>query len=50
MHRTHAEVMCDVMVEAETDLVQLLARFPGVDFEKKEAEIGSDATDDSFLW
>eukprot|EP01032_Pedospumella_encystans_P025451 gene25451-28768_t len=38
--KTHAEVMCDVMVEAETDLMQLLARFPGVDFEKKEVEIG----------
>ena len=43
--------MCDVMVEAETDLMQLLARFPGVDFEKKEVEIGNDVTDDcsSFL-
>ena len=34
-------MMCDVIVEAETDLMHLLARFPGVDFEKKEVEIGT---------
>lgn len=37
------DVMCDTMVEAETDLMELFARFLGVDFEKKEAEIGNDA-------
>lgn len=41
LSRSHADVLCDGMIEAEADIMQLLARFPGVDFEQKEPEIGN---------